>query len=101
MTIIEAVDEMNVAGPAASGADREFAGEMGLRSRRERTGFLVPHVNPIDFTPTAGERFEKGVQRVADHAVNAFDSRGDECLDQNFGDGFLGHGSFYFWGWGC
>ena len=48
MTVEQAVDQVQVAGPAASGADRELAGEMRLGARGEGGGLLVPHVDPVD-----------------------------------------------------
>ena len=50
LAIEQAVDEMQVAGAAAAGADRQLAGQMGLGARREGAAFLVPTwIQSIDF----------------------------------------------------
>ena len=46
MTVVEPVDQVEIPGTAASGADRQPPGEMRLRTSGERRGFLVSHVNP-------------------------------------------------------
>ena len=48
MAVEEAVDEMQVAGAAASGADGEAAGDMGVGARREGRDLLVADVQPFD-----------------------------------------------------
>ncbi len=44
----QAVDQMQVARPAAPGAHGELTGEPGVRGRGERGGLLVAHVFPGD-----------------------------------------------------
>jgi hypothetical protein len=46
VAVEQTIDEMQVAGPAAAGADRELAGEMGFASGGKRRDFLVPDMNP-------------------------------------------------------
>ena len=43
-----AVDQVQVAGAATARADRQLAGEMGLRAGREGGAFLMAHVHPLD-----------------------------------------------------
>ena len=46
VTVVEPVDQMQVAGTAAAGADRQSSGEMRFRAGGKRGGFLMSHVNP-------------------------------------------------------
>ncbi len=48
MAVEQAVDEMQVAGPATSGADREATGEVRLGAGREGGDLLVADVHPFD-----------------------------------------------------
>src|SRR2546430_6302076 len=85
---------MQVAGPAAAGADRELTGEMGFAGGGKRRDFLVPGVNPFDLALMA-QRVGQPVETVADDAVNALDSR----REKNLGELIrypLCHGSFPF-----
>ena len=86
----QAVDEVQVAGSAASGDDGELAGDLRLRRRGERGRLLVPHVHPGDVA--GAQRIREGVQRVAGKAPHPFDAGALEDLDGLVGDG-LCHGS--------
>ncbi len=69
MTVEQAVDEVEVAGAAASGADGELAGEVRLGASGEGGGLLVAGVDPVD--PAVGaERVGDAVEAVADHPVD-------------------------------
>ena len=48
MTVIEAIDQMQVSRTAASGADRQFAGEMRFGASRERGCLLMADMNPLE-----------------------------------------------------
>ena len=48
VAVEETVDEMQIAGPAAAGADRELTGEMGFAGGGKRRDLLVPDMNPFD-----------------------------------------------------
>jgi len=48
MAIEEPVDEVEIARAAASGTDRERAGEVGLRPGGEGRDLLVPDMDPFD-----------------------------------------------------
>jgi hypothetical protein len=74
MTIRQPVDEMEIARTAAPGTDRKLAGKMRLSSGGERRHFLVSDVKPFDF-PVAADRISQPVQAVANHTVDALDSR--------------------------
>ncbi len=57
MAVEEPVDQVEVAGPTAAGADGQRAGEMRFGAGSEGRGFLVPHVDPVD-VPDASKRSE-------------------------------------------
>jgi hypothetical protein len=46
----QAIDQVQVARPAAAGTHGQFAGQGRLASRCERGGLLVAYVLPDDFT---------------------------------------------------
>src|ERR1700682_1189943 len=46
VTVVEPVDQVQVAGTAAARADGQSSGEMRFRARGERRRLLVPHMNP-------------------------------------------------------
>jgi hypothetical protein len=48
LAIEQAVDQVQVAGTAATRADRELSGQMRVRARREGRDLLVPDVQPVD-----------------------------------------------------
>jgi len=49
MTVEQSVDQVQVARPAASCADREGAGDGSIRAGSEGGGFLVTDTDPLDF----------------------------------------------------
>ena len=84
VTIEQAVDEVQIAWSAAPRADGEFARQMRLGAGRERGDLLVPDMNPLDLAlPTNG--IGQTVEAVADDAVDAFDARSGEGLDELIG----------------
>jgi hypothetical protein len=87
MAVVEPVDEVQVAGPAAAGADRELAGEMRLGAGGEGRGLLVPHMDPINALQAA-QRIGEGVERIAHHAVDALDARLLQRFGHEIGNGF-------------
>ena len=72
MAVEEAVDEMQVAGAAAAGADGEAAGDMGVGARGEGGDLLMPDMQPFDAAGSA-QRIGEAVEAVADDAVDALD----------------------------
>src|SRR5262249_26853649 len=94
VAVEQAVDEMEIARPAAAGADRELTREMGLGTGCKGCAFLVPDMNPFDLALTA-QRVGQPVETVTDDPVNAFNSRGGENLGELIRDP-LCHRSFPF-----
>jgi hypothetical protein len=81
MALEQAVDEMQVARPAAAGADRKVAGEMCLGARREGGDLFMPHVNPLD-RALAADCIGDTVETVADDAEYALDAGRYQGLDK-------------------
>lgn len=73
MTIKKAVDEMEIAWPAASGTDGELAGQMCLGTGRKGGHFLVPDMNPVDASVTA-DRIGKAIQAIPNDSIDALDA---------------------------
>src|SRR5258708_4335110 len=48
LTIVKAIDQMHVPGPAAPGANCQFSREMCLGSRSKSPHLFMPHVHPIN-----------------------------------------------------
>ena len=81
VAVEQAVDEVQIARPAAAGADRELTRQMRLGAGREGGDLLVPDMDPLDL-PLAAYRVRQAVQAVADDAVNPFDACGGEGLSE-------------------
>src|SRR4029077_19870588 len=81
VAIEESVDEVQVAGTAAPGADGEGAGEVCFGAGGERGGLLVTHVDPVDVA-VAPERIGEGVEGVAHHSVDPPDAERLQGFDR-------------------
>ena len=79
VAIVQAIDQVQIARTATPGADCQASREMGFGARSERTGFLVPHVNPLQ-APTRVDGIDDPVQRVAGHSINALNARFHEYI---------------------
>jgi hypothetical protein len=79
MAIIEAVDEMEIAGSAATSANRQLACQACFRSGCEGGGLFVPHSNPPQSLAYT-HRIANSIERIARHAIDSSHARG--C--QNF-----------------
>ena len=84
VAIEQAVDEVQVAWPAAAGADGELAGQMRFGTGREGRDLLVPDMDPLDLA-LAADGIRQPVQAVADEAVDAFHAGSGQDLDELFG----------------
>src|SRR4029077_9900814 len=67
------VDEVQIARPAASGADREIAGEMRLGAGRKCSDLLVPDMDPFDLS-LAAYGVCQAVEAIAYDPVNPLDA---------------------------
>src|SRR5580704_4624727 len=77
LTVVEAVDQVHVSRPAASGAYGQFAGEMCLCTGGECAGFFIAHADPFDVVASAN-RIGDAIQRIAWNTVNSFNTRSDQ-----------------------
>jgi hypothetical protein len=71
--VIEALDQVCVAGAGAASAYREPSGQLGLGGGREGAGLLVVHVERVD-AALASDGVDNGLQAVADDPVKALDA---------------------------
>ena len=85
---VEAVDEVETAGAARACARGEAAGELSFSARRERSGLLAPHMDPLDCAAVDG--MSDLVQRVAHDAVAPLHTGSLQRFDQYLGYSF-GH----------
>ena len=74
VTVEQAVDEMQVARPAAPRAYGELTRQMRLGGGRESGDLLVPDMDPLDLALPAN-CVGQAVQAVADDAVYPLDAR--------------------------
>ena len=54
--VVQAVDQVQVAGPAGAGAHREPAGQLGFRRRGEGGRLLMPDMDPVNTALSASRR---------------------------------------------
>ena len=94
MAIVEPVDQVQVAGAAASRAHGEVPREMRFGAGGKRGGLFVPHRDPFN---AAQRRFGAGangvgdaVERIAGHAVDALHAGRRQAVDKYFRNS-LGH----------
>ncbi len=78
--LIEAVDEVETAGPAGSGAGREPSRDQCFCTRGEGARLLMAHVDPIDLA--AIDSVGDAVQRVTDDSVARLHAGGLQRFDQ-------------------
>ncbi len=90
MTVVEAVDQVQVPGTAAPGADRQPSPEMCFRSRGKCCRLLMSHVNPSNSFLRAN-RVRDAIERVAGNTVDLPNACFRENIDQQVRDFCLGH----------
>ncbi len=73
MAVEQTIDEVEIAGAAAPGANGERAGEMRFSARCESGNLLVPDMDPFDLVLPA-DRIGDPVQAVANDAIDALDA---------------------------
>ena len=81
VAIVKAIDEMEISGTTAAGANGKFSGEVGVRAGGESGSFFVAHVDPFDLL-----LFSKGVgdavERISGETVEPLDTGLRESFDQ-------------------
>src|SRR6202030_1218538 len=86
MAIEQAIDEMEVAGSAATGANGEVSRQVRFGPRREGGHFLVPNMDPFDLA-LAPQRVGQPVQAVAHDTIDTLYAGGGENLRELVGYG--------------
>jgi hypothetical protein len=76
VAVEKAVDQMQIARPAASGTDRQFADQMRFGAGGD---LLVTDVQPFDLALPAN-RIGQAVEAVTDNAVDPFDAGDSESF---------------------
>src|SRR5580658_4475663 len=84
MTVEKAVNEVEIPGPATACADREVAGELGIRPGGKRGDLLVTHGHPFDFAVLA-QRISYAVQGVSDQPVYTGYAGGAQDFNKSIG----------------
>src|SRR5712672_4074912 len=79
LTVEQAINEVQIAGSAAAGADRKLSREVRLGTGCESRDLFVPHMHPFDLA-LAADRIGQAVQAVADDAIDTLDAGGSESF---------------------
>src|SRR6266542_3485301 len=80
VSVIQTVDQMEIARPAAPGTDRQAACQMRLRAGCKRGSFFMPHRYPFDIVaPT--DRIGHSVEGVPCHAADSFHPSCDKRIN--------------------
>src|SRR5580698_667943 len=90
LTVVEAINQMHVAGATTSGTDRQLASEMGLGAGGESGRLLVSYANPADILSNPN-RICNSVERVAGDSIDPFHASIGKNVDQQFGYCFVHH----------
>ncbi len=90
VTVVQPVDEVQVARAAAACAHPEPPGQVRLGAGGERGGLLVPHRDPLDVVARP-DRVRDPVEGVAGQAVDPGDARRDERVDEQLRNGSCRH----------
>jgi hypothetical protein len=85
LAIMESIDEMEIARPTASCANRKFACNLRFASGREGGDLFVPDHHPVD-TIVSADGVCKSVERVTGDSVDTLDARFQEGLNDNISD---------------
>ena len=86
MGFVKAVDEMQAARPATSGAGGQATGQLTFGPRGKGAGLFVAHVNEAD--RAFRQRMGEVVHGVADDAIASLDAGRFQHLDKNVGYNF-------------
>src|SRR3984885_3882940 len=81
LAIVQAIDQVHVSRPAASGAHRQFASEMRFCAGREGGCLFMAHANPLDVLAGAN-RIRDAIERIARDAINSLNVRSHQDVYQ-------------------
>jgi len=80
VAVEQTIDQVQVAGTATSGADRETTCDMRIRAGRERGDFLVPDMQPLN-AAMAAQGIGEAIEAVAHDSIDTLDTGGGEGFD--------------------
>ena len=89
LRVVQAVEQVDRAGPDGAHAHRETPRQLRLRGCGERARLLVAHTDPLDAVLTP-DGVDHGVERVTDHTPELADAVLGERFDDHLGDRHLG-----------
>src|SRR6266853_3060377 len=81
LTVVEAINQMHVAGATTSGTYRQLASEMGLGAGGERRCLLVSYTNPANVLSNSN-RICNSVERVAWDSIDPLDTGFSQNVNQ-------------------
>ena len=88
--VVEAVEQVDAAGPGGREADAEPAGELGVAAGHEGGGLLVAHLDEADLVLALAQGLHDAVDAVAGQAEDDIDAPVVNRVDENVG-GSRGH----------
>ena len=91
LRVVEAVEQMEAAGPGRREADAEPAGELRIAARHEGGRLFVAHLDEADRVLALAQRLHDAVDAVAGQAEDGIHAPVLQHVDQNVG-GCLSHG---------
>src|SRR5262245_61543277 len=92
VTVVESVDQMQIARTTTAGAGGQSSCQMRFRASGKRCCLFMSHMNPLNLFLCAN-RIRDSVERVARNSVNLPNSRFSENIHQQVRYFFLGHGA--------
>src|SRR5580704_8657828 len=90
VTIVEPVDQMQIARAATSRANGQLPGKMRFRASGKRRRLFMSYMHPLNLLVCAN-RIRDAIERVPRYAVHSPNSRFSKNIHQQVGDFFLGH----------
>ena len=79
VAIVKPIDQMHVAGPAASRADGKASGKVCFGAGGKRCRLFMPDMNPLKLF-LFSNRVGKPIEGVSRKPINSFNSRVDERI---------------------
>lgn len=90
MTIVKAIDKMEIAGAAAPCADSQLSREMSFGAGRKCSCLLVPDRHPGNVV-ACPNGIGDSIQRIARYSQNPLDTRRNQRINKDVGDSFFRH----------
>jgi hypothetical protein len=81
VAVEQAIDEVQIPGPAAASTNGELTRQMCLGTSREGRDLLVPDVDPLDLAMSP-QRVGEAVEAIADNAIDPLDASRSQGLHE-------------------